>query len=165
MRRVYAGSSRSLIFRVREVDPSNATNTRTRVLLVLHAFARIICARIIFAASEHNPFEESTGRGASISRHRSIDSLPRVRCDQPCDRKIESAAAATGSSKRLVYHFSTKYSCRSLVVVIYIYIFFFFLFRFFSNYHAIYLFHRPVVAKPISATRSNGRASAQRATC
>lgn len=36
---------------------------------------------------------------------------------------------------------------------------------FFFNYDAIYLFHRPMVTKPISATRSNGRASAQRVTC
>lgn len=35
----------------------------------------------------------------------------------------------------------------------------------FFNYDAIYLFHRPMVTKPISATRSNGRASAQRITC
>lgn len=50
---------------------------------------------------------------------------------------------------------STKWSCRSLVRFS----------SFFFYYDAIYLFHRPMVAKPISAIRSNGRASAQRIAC
>jgi hypothetical protein len=75
--------------------------------------------------------EECTRGNANISRHRSMDFLPRVRCDQPCDRKIESTAAATGSSKRVVYSFDKVLLPLSRCCYIYIYIFFSFLFRFF----------------------------------
>jgi len=164
MRRVYAGSSGSPIFRVREVDPSNATN-RAILMRIRRIREDNLCADNLCYLRTPNTLWKNAREETRTSR--AIDRWISFReCDVISHAIVKLNLPQPRPEVRSgLFIVSTKCSCRSLVVVIYIYIFFFLSFPFFSNYHAIYLFHRPVVAKPISATRSNGRASAQRAAC
>ena len=66
----------------------------------------------------------------------------------------------------VIRRFSKKRSCFFLILSLFLFLFHFILFYFIlfyfffhSFFGAIYLFHRPMVTKPISVTRSNGRLS------
>jgi len=125
MRRVYAGSSGSPIFRVREVDPSNATN-RAILMRIRRIREDNLCADNLCYLRTPNRLWKNAREETRTSR--AIDRWISFReCDVISHAIVKLNLPQPRPEVRSgLFIVSTKCSCRSLVVVIYIYIYFFF---------------------------------------